>query len=244
MQSFSRAGSDFFSDVGCPGVSASHTGKRGKRRCIRRRQRTRPSLQQHSFREHPASAAAPHVPNFVAVVLSYNLTFALEIRVNRQTSSPFSNFRRANISFSASATACLFVSGGVAFSPTNYFCGSLFPIPGGLYGSVLLTQRNALRYADERKEFYTAEFNLAKIAEWFGGQLVRVKFAVIMGRHTQIYQEKYREDSDTTIIIDEYQSLSDVQNQILEFLPEAVYYDRNVYGPSGSRNRSGVSFRP
>ena len=103
---------------------------------------------------------------------------------------------------------------------------------------------SGMRYAtlDERKEFYSAEFNLAKIAEWFGGQLVRVKFAVIMGRHTRIYQEKYREDSDTTIIIDEYQSLSDVQNQILEFLPEAAYYDRNVYGPSGSKTGQELAF--
>ncbi len=66
-----------------------------------------------------------------------------------------------------------------------------------------------MRYAtlDERKEFYTAEFNTAKVAEWFGTRLTRTKFAVIMGRHTRIYPEKYREDADTTIIIDEYNSL-------------------------------------
>ena len=88
-----------------------------------------------------------------------------------------------------------------------------------------------MRYAtlEERKEFYTEEFRRKKAAEWFGQGLGNIKFAVIMGRHTKIYLEKYREDVDTTIIIDEYKDLDDVREQILEFLPEAVYYDRNVY---------------
>jgi DNA primase catalytic subunit len=82
---------------------------------------------------------------------------------------------------------------------------------------------------EERKEFYTQEFNEAKSAEWFKGGLGRTKFAVIMGRHTKIYLQKYKEDAETTIIIDEYKDIQDVREQILEFLPEAVYYDRNLY---------------
>ncbi len=82
---------------------------------------------------------------------------------------------------------------------------------------------------DERKKFYNQEFDLQKIADWFGKQLGRTKFAVIMGRHTKIFLEKYREDAATTIILDEYRDLVDVQAQVLDFLPEAVYYDRNVY---------------
>jgi len=88
-----------------------------------------------------------------------------------------------------------------------------------------------MRYATlgERKQFYSSEFNLQKVAEWFKGGLGKTKFAVIMGRHTKIYPEKYKDDASTTVIIDEYSSLDDVKGQILEFLPEAVYYDRNVY---------------
>ena len=67
------------------------------------------------------------------------------------------------------------------------------------------------------------------MAEWFTGGLGNTKFAVIIGRHTKIYPEKYKEDASTTIIIDEYKDLEDLRGQILEFLPEAVYYDRNVY---------------
>ncbi|MEM2098834.1 MAG: DNA primase small subunit domain-containing protein [Candidatus Bathyarchaeia archaeon] len=91
---------------------------------------------------------------------------------------------------------------------------------------------NGMRYStlEERRQFYTAEFNIAKVAEWLSKKSGRVKFAVIIGRHTCIYPEAYREDADTTIVIDEYGDLNEVANQIIEFLPESVYYDRNIYG--------------
>jgi DNA primase catalytic subunit len=82
---------------------------------------------------------------------------------------------------------------------------------------------------EERKQFYSAEFDLRKISMWFKGRAGKVKFAVIIGRHTKIYPEEYREDAETTIIVDEYKDLADVRRQIVEFRPEAVYYDRNIY---------------
>jgi DNA primase catalytic subunit len=101
-----------------------------------------------------------------------------------------------------------------------------------------------MRYAtlEERRQFYTAEFNLQAVAQWFGSQQGRVRFAVIIGRHTQIYPEKYREDASTAIIVDEYSSLEDVRQQILEFLPEAVYYDRNVYDKDGGKTGQELAF--
>jgi DNA primase catalytic subunit len=81
----------------------------------------------------------------------------------------------------------------------------------------------------ERKEFYTSEFNVKKVASWLKTRRGKTKFAVIMGAHTGIFLPQYQEDAATTIIIDEYTSLEDVRSQILEFLPEAVYYDRNIY---------------
>jgi len=88
-----------------------------------------------------------------------------------------------------------------------------------------------MRYASlqEREHFYKSEFNLEKVSQWFVKEQGKVKFAVIIGRHTKIFPEKYKEDSSTTIIIDEYSNLEELRAQILEFLPEAVYYDRNVY---------------
>jgi DNA primase catalytic subunit len=88
-----------------------------------------------------------------------------------------------------------------------------------------------MRYAtlDERKQFYDQEFSPQKAIEWFKDGLGNIKFAVIIGRHTKIFPEKYKEDALTKIIIDDYENLEDLREQILEFLPEAVYYDRNRY---------------
>ncbi len=85
----------------------------------------------------------------------------------------------------------------------------------------------------ERREFYTEEFNLKTASDWFSQGLGNTRFAVIMGRHTKIVQKKYREDAGTTIIIDDYKDMTDVKAEVLEFLPEAVYYDRTLYGGSG-----------
>lgn len=88
-----------------------------------------------------------------------------------------------------------------------------------------------MRYSSlkEREQFYRQEFNPEKVEQWFKGINGKIFFAVIIGRHTHIYPEKYKEDASTTIIIDEYKDIDEVMNLIIEFLPESVYYDRNVY---------------
>ena len=92
-----------------------------------------------------------------------------------------------------------------------------------------------MRYATlkERREFYRKEFDVKRVEEWFSRVKGKTVFAVIMGRHTRIVRREYKEDMSTTILIDEYNGFEDVRAQILEFLPEAVYYDRNVYGDMG-----------
>lgn len=55
-------------------------------------------------------------------------------------------------------------------------------------------------------------------------------------------QPEYRKDWDTTIIIEEYTDLEDVRLQILDFLPEAVYYDRNIYDENGEAAGQELAF--
>ncbi|MEM2594296.1 MAG: DNA primase [Candidatus Bathyarchaeia archaeon] len=86
---------------------------------------------------------------------------------------------------------------------------------------------------DERRIFYTSEFDLNRVREWFSGWSGKIVFAVIIGRHTRIYPPEYEEDASTTILIENYTSLEDIREWILEFLPESVYYDRNIYDDQG-----------
>ena len=93
-----------------------------------------------------------------------------------------------------------------------------------------------MRYATltERKLFYEKEFNLESVDKWLKPLATyHTVFAVIMGRHTRIFRPEYAEDASTTILIENYENLSNVRSDILEFLPEAVYYDRNLYDAKG-----------
>ncbi len=106
----------------------------------------------------------------------------------------------------------------------------------------IMPQGMRLATLAERKEFYTAELRLQNVAAWFRGREGKVKFAVIIGRHTKIYPEEYKDDAETTIIIDEYRTLSEVRKQIVEFLPEAVYYDRNIYDAQDRKSGQELAF--
>ena len=81
----------------------------------------------------------------------------------------------------------------------------------------------------ERYEFYKREFRTSLIREWFRGWTKPIIFAVVIGRHTKIFPTRYRGDRDRTIVIDEYDKLQDLRRYCVEFKPESVYYDRNVY---------------
>ncbi len=95
---------------------------------------------------------------------------------------------------------------------------------------------------EERKRFYCEEFDLEKAAGWLGKRIARLKFAAIIGRHTRVFPEKYAEDADTTIIIDEFKNLSDLREQITEFLPESTYYDRNIYDENDRKTGQELAF--
>ncbi len=90
-----------------------------------------------------------------------------------------------------------------------------------------------LRYStlSEREEFYSCEFDFARVAKWFGDarDALNTVYAVVIGRHTHIFKKEFEADIKEPILIDEYKRYGDVRGLILRFLPEGVYYDRNHY---------------
>lgn len=101
-----------------------------------------------------------------------------------------------------------------------------------------------MRYStlEERRLFYEDEFDLSNVEKWFGTRLKNIIFAVIIGRHTGIFPPEYAEDASTTILINEYNDLNDVKRQIIEFTPESVYYDRNVYDENSKVQGQELAF--
>jgi DNA primase catalytic subunit len=101
-----------------------------------------------------------------------------------------------------------------------------------------------MRYATlmERKQFYTEEFDPKKVFEWFPGGGDNTKFAVIIGRHTKIFPRQYRHEASTTILLDKFKDFEKLQCQVLEFLPEAIYYDRYLYDANDRKVGQEVAF--
>jgi|SRR5208282_3085534 len=88
-----------------------------------------------------------------------------------------------------------------------------------------------MRYAtlEERRQFYQLEFDVGRMREWLRKVVVSPRFAVVIGRHTGIFPYEYEEDLSTTILINHIRNFEELRGQILDFLPESVYYDQNVY---------------
>ena len=60
---------------------------------------------------------------------------------------------------------------------------------------------------EERTKFYTS-FNIDIANQWIGRPIV---FAMILGKHTNIYPKQYEKDKKTPLIVDNYNSLKDVK---------------------------------
>jgi DNA primase catalytic subunit len=81
----------------------------------------------------------------------------------------------------------------------------------------------------ERTDFYKHEFSADSVRRWFRGWEYPIVFAAVIGRHTRIYPPEYRNDWRRTILVDEYEDLTELRKYLLDFRPESAYYDRNVY---------------
>ena len=92
----------------------------------------------------------------------------------------------------------------------------------------------------ERYKFYQREFKTSLVRQWFGGRTNPIVFAVVIGRHTKIFPAEYRSDKDRTILIDDYEGWQDLRQYCMQFRPESVYYDRNIYA-SWEEARRGPS---
>ena len=101
-----------------------------------------------------------------------------------------------------------------------------------------------MRYAKlaERQMFYLREFDTKQVAKWLSHVIVKPRLAVVIGRHTGLYPKEYEENAATTILINRYRDFADAKTQILDFLPESVYYDQNVYSQDGKVLEEEIAF--
>lgn len=103
-----------------------------------------------------------------------------------------------------------------------------------------------LRYASlgERRKFYAKEFELERFASWLSPlrDPNNAIYALIIGRHTGIYQARFEKIRNDMIIISEYDELGELRDYLLHYLPESIYYDRNLF--ADRRAAAGCSSYP
>lgn len=80
----------------------------------------------------------------------------------------------------------------------------------------------------ERKDFYENEFDIKKVKSWLNKLPYRPQFFVVdLGSETKII--KYKSKLKKLIFFKPYLSLSKLKEKLIKYLPEDVYYDRNIY---------------
>src|SRR5512137_2693599 len=82
---------------------------------------------------------------------------------------------------------------------------------------------------EDRQEYYSSEFDVVGVAEWIGNRKGNIKFAMILGRHSGIVMPERAKNRDNVIIVDSWTNAADLKEYALDYLPEAMYYDRNRY---------------
>ena len=80
----------------------------------------------------------------------------------------------------------------------------------------------------DRKEFYEKEFNIKKVASWLKKLPYKPQFFVIdEGSETKIIKDKSK--LRKLIFFKPNINLKQLKQKLIKYLPEDVYYDRNVY---------------
>jgi DNA primase catalytic subunit len=87
-----------------------------------------------------------------------------------------------------------------------------------------------MRYSSlvERAEFYCNEFDVKNLLAWQSFRKMPV-LSFLVGKYTQIYLKQFNNIRDDVVVIDDYCDVKGMQQYLLKYLPEGVYYDTNQY---------------
>ncbi len=95
----------------------------------------------------------------------------------------------------------------------------------------------------ERQRFYERRMQYRAAERWlspFGAERV---YALIVGRHSGIYPRRFRSVKNVPLLIEDVRDVAGLRPYLLKYLPEGVYYDRNVYTSVEAARKAGVDYR-
>jgi DNA primase catalytic subunit len=81
----------------------------------------------------------------------------------------------------------------------------------------------------ERRRFYAKLMDYRAAATWIARPKGGRTYALILGRHSGIYPRRFRQLKNVPLVVDDVTDVIGLRPYLLRYLPEGVYYDRNVY---------------
>ncbi len=67
-------------------------------------------------------------------------------------------------------------------------------------------------------------------------------FALILGRHSGVYPRRFRSLKNVPLLVEGAPDVSALRPYLLKYLPEGVYYDRNLYSSVEDARRAGLDY--
>src|SRR5207253_10197793 len=121
------------------------------------------------------------------------------------------------------------------FHPRSGFTSVVLPtyeLPGTLRPASLA----------ERHRFYAEKMDYRAATSWMARPTGGRVYALILGRHSGIYPPRFRHLKNVPLTIDDAEDVRELRPYLLRYLPEGVYYDRNVYAPLEGRRRAHLDY--
>lgn len=79
-------------------------------------------------------------------------------------------------------------------------------------------------------------------SEWMSHPAGRRTYALILGRHSGIYPSRFRHLKNVPLVVDDVHDVAGLRPYLLRYLPEGVYYDRNVYASRGADRTHHIDY--
>lgn len=99
---------------------------------------------------------------------------------------------------------------------------------------------------EQRREYYRKEFDVKLVKRWFKDMPMawQPMFAVIIGKETGVAPNEYRNNRKETLLLDTAPTFERLKTELIDFLPETVFYSRNVFSSWAHNNDCGTPKTP
>lgn len=80
------------------------------------------------------------------------------------------------------------------------------------------------------------------VEDWFFPVSGERVYALILGRHSGIYPRRFRSLKNVPLLVEDAEDVAALRPYLLKYLPEGVYYDRNLYSSVEDTSRAGLDY--